>query len=426
MQVNTAELDAWLAANGGADASDICSDVTWSNDFTALSDDCGATGSATVTFRATDDCDNYSETTATFTIEDTTPPEIELPVVEKLCNDDFPAQLSADWTDACSEGGTVYANPTNIRRIGCSDFADYVFTATDDCGNSTTETLTVEREFDLFENCTTAFARLDEESQCFIGDGFNRWGWTNQISPSETDYIMPLYTGAAGCDIANGVHVGNATISYWDGEVTVTYDLFAGYVLTRAHVYIGCDPYPNIDGEDTVAPGQYNFNAGILDYIYGLTVSTSDASEIEGDLYVIVHAKVCEETCRCSLVPDDGVFEMGDLSLTCEAENLNSSSFTTGNDNDFKVLDNTTFKAYPVPFNNAINVEYKYEYDTDVRIDVFDAKGALILTEYDSNYSKGISSSKTIDLYSKASQTYIIKVTTNRESSSKMVVADNK
>ena len=58
--------------------SDACSGVTWSNDYDALSDDCGATGSATVTFTATDDCGNASSTTATFTIEDTTNPSLDM------------------------------------------------------------------------------------------------------------------------------------------------------------------------------------------------------------------------------------------------------------------------------------------------------------------------------------------------------------
>ena len=62
------EFDS-LVLNG---AEQITGGVTWSNDFTALSDDCGATGSATVTFTATDACGNTSSTTATFTIEDTT------------------------------------------------------------------------------------------------------------------------------------------------------------------------------------------------------------------------------------------------------------------------------------------------------------------------------------------------------------------
>src|SRR6185436_2208976 len=76
---NTAQLNAWLASNGttGA-ASDVCSGVTWTHNFTALSDDCGATGSATVTFTATDACGNASSTTATFTIEDTTNPTIDV------------------------------------------------------------------------------------------------------------------------------------------------------------------------------------------------------------------------------------------------------------------------------------------------------------------------------------------------------------
>jgi hypothetical protein len=58
---NGADLDAWLASNGGATATDACSGVTWSNDFAALSADCGATGAATVTFTATDDCGNCNE-----------------------------------------------------------------------------------------------------------------------------------------------------------------------------------------------------------------------------------------------------------------------------------------------------------------------------------------------------------------------------
>src|SRR5690606_183453 len=69
---NTADLNAWLANNGGATATDNCSNVTWSNDYSALSDLCGATGSATVTFTATDECGNTSTTSATFTIEDNT------------------------------------------------------------------------------------------------------------------------------------------------------------------------------------------------------------------------------------------------------------------------------------------------------------------------------------------------------------------
>ena len=61
---NIVELNAWLANNGGAVASDGCGDVTWTNDHTSVSDDCGASGSTTVIFTATDDCGNTSTSEA--------------------------------------------------------------------------------------------------------------------------------------------------------------------------------------------------------------------------------------------------------------------------------------------------------------------------------------------------------------------------
>ena len=76
---NAAQLAAWLSNNGGAVASDICSGVNWTNNYTGLSDGCGNTGSATVIFTATDSCGNSTSTTATFTIEDTTAPTIDTP-----------------------------------------------------------------------------------------------------------------------------------------------------------------------------------------------------------------------------------------------------------------------------------------------------------------------------------------------------------
>ncbi|OIQ16047.1 MAG: hypothetical protein BM549_13705, partial [Lacinutrix sp. MedPE-SW] len=74
---NTDDLNDWLDTNGGAVAFDNCNNpVVWSNDYSGLSDDCGGTGSAIVTFTATDACGNTSTTSASFTIIDTLPPTI--------------------------------------------------------------------------------------------------------------------------------------------------------------------------------------------------------------------------------------------------------------------------------------------------------------------------------------------------------------
>jgi hypothetical protein len=95
---NAAQLSAWLANNGGATATDNCGNVTWSNNFTSLSDLCGATGSATVEFTATDDCGNDSKTTATFTIEDTTNPDItQASNMTVECDGEGNAEQLAAW-----------------------------------------------------------------------------------------------------------------------------------------------------------------------------------------------------------------------------------------------------------------------------------------------------------------------------------------
>lgn len=67
---NLADLNNWLSTNGGALASDVCSDVTWSNDFTTLDSDCSVTVSSLVTFTASDACGNLATTSATFTIDE--------------------------------------------------------------------------------------------------------------------------------------------------------------------------------------------------------------------------------------------------------------------------------------------------------------------------------------------------------------------
>ncbi len=105
---NLAQLNAWLASNGGTVASDVCSGVTWSNNYSgSLSDLCGLTGSATVVFTATDACGNDSTSTGTFTIQDTTDPNINTQAISQTveCNGSGNlAQLNA-WL--ASNGGAI-------------------------------------------------------------------------------------------------------------------------------------------------------------------------------------------------------------------------------------------------------------------------------------------------------------------------------
>jgi hypothetical protein len=110
---NTAQLAAWLTTNGGAMATDNCSGITWTNNFSGLTQGvCAGSQYATVTFTATDDCGNASTTTANFEMQDLTAPVLTgiIPANVSNINDCIAnapvgptaAEFAALFTDVCS------------------------------------------------------------------------------------------------------------------------------------------------------------------------------------------------------------------------------------------------------------------------------------------------------------------------------------
>jgi hypothetical protein len=355
----------------------------------------------------------------TYIVDDTIDPVIDAPADGEVCNGPVPAYLDATWTDNCTEGGDLRAYPVLVGEDECIKTYEYTFTATDCAGNSTTEKVTYIREDDKFTNCETAFGvfttdgvNVDADSRCFREDGFSRWGWTNSIAPDNT-YTLQLFAGAGKCELSKGTNVGTATVDYTGGTVTVTYNITTpGYAMSEAHVYIGCEPYPVKNGANTVAPGQFNFNPGALDHVYNYQVGPITAS---GDLYIIVHAVVCEEVCRCSVSQDNGgsVFNNTGESVECKIE-----------DGDFGGIVN--FTAYPVPFENEVNVKYVFEYDTDVTIEVYDVKGALVKSSKNTNYVRGTVGRTKIDLSQQDNQMYFVRLTTSEGTVVKKIISSSR
>ena len=81
------------------------------------------------------------------------------------------------------------------------------------------------------------------------------------------------------------------------------------------------------------------------------------------------------------------------------------------------------FKVYPVPFEDIINVSYRFEYDTDVTIQVFNLQGGLIYGVVDNMYNNGEVAVKQISLPGTFDQALIVRLTTNKEKLSKTIVA---
>ena len=200
---NTAQLNAWLASSGGASATDVGGSVTWTHNFTALSDGCGATGTATVIFTATDECGNASITTATFTIIDTTPPAIS-PAASNLtveCDGSGnTAQLNA-WllshggASATDIGGNVtWTHNFAALSDGCghTGTATVAFTATDECGNSSSTTAT----FTIVDTTAPAVT-VPAGNQIVECDGAG--------NVAQLQAWLDSHGGAAASDICGGV-----------------------------------------------------------------------------------------------------------------------------------------------------------------------------------------------------------------------------
>jgi len=85
-----------------------------------LSDDCGATGSATVIFTAMDDCGNSVTTASTFTIVDTTGPDLTVPAdYTAECTDELVFE-DASAVDGCQNCMDEYSMTSSAAGYGLS------------------------------------------------------------------------------------------------------------------------------------------------------------------------------------------------------------------------------------------------------------------------------------------------------------------
>jgi len=137
----TVECDAVPAA-AVLTATDNCQDVSVSFSESREDGDCDANYTLTRTWSVADDCGNASSHTQTVTIQDTTAPELTIAAdYTAECDEEHPMD-SASATDNC---GDVMIEEDMSVAYSCphSYVITRVFTATDECGNSTSATQTI-------------------------------------------------------------------------------------------------------------------------------------------------------------------------------------------------------------------------------------------------------------------------------------------
>jgi len=249
------------------------------------------------------------------------------------------------------------------------------FTAYDECGNSTVECIKITVEPCVI-NCQTAFGRLENDKgeslgECFIPK-FDRWGWTNYITESEADYVLPLYAGAAHCDVTNGWGmVGTATIQYFGGRMVVTYKMLPDYSMSEVHFYVGCSKYPKLkNGKETVAPGQFTFNASLLDRASEYTITFRN---VQGPVWVIAHAVVCDIKGKTT---GSGTYTKA---IDCRPKSASIAG-----------LEATDLRVYPNPFSTKVNFEFVSARDAQARLEIYNGIGQKIATLMDRSVESGV------------------------------------
>jgi hypothetical protein len=149
------------------------------------------------------------------------------------------------------------------------------------------------------QTCETAFAKKTyaDKAFCFLGYGFDRWGWTNgTISEKDEEghtglSMYYLYAGAAQCDETKGTHVGWVYLDYSDGAVKATFTTFGGFKMDEIQFYLGAEMFPlDSQSDPTVAPGLYPYK---YEDLGGLTTYEVTINEMSGPLYFIGHVVVC-------------------------------------------------------------------------------------------------------------------------------------
>jgi hypothetical protein len=113
---------------------------------------------------------------------------------------------------------------------------------------------------------------------------------------------------------------------------------------------------------------------------------------------------------------------------------VHASPSKTGNNTEcvqpcvsvLSVSNAVSFEAYPVPFKDQLTIKYKFDYSSDVKIELIDHRGITVFSEEDTNSYLDKEVSLKFRFKREKEQVYFVRVTTNQGSSTKEVLSSSK
>ena len=157
---------------------------------------------------------------------------------------------------------------------------------------------------DADSNDAAVYQPADGELDTYLGDELlnelpgiaaNRWGWELSVFDGD-EFTVPIYAGAGNNDISKGTHVGDLTVLYKEGMLSVSFDMLQGFTLHTSHLYVGNGINDGADHIPTSAPGGYK-NASIgerrFNNFTGSYTVDLGAADFPSSLYLVFHSVVC-------------------------------------------------------------------------------------------------------------------------------------
>ena len=124
----------------------------------------------------------------------------------------------------------------------------------------------------------------------------NRWGWSGNIKENGT-YTYDIWAAAGKNKTSNGYKVGVFIVDKYGDTVTVTYDMFPGYINKVIHIYaMDTPPTSTANGNyvygDGATPGGFEPLSFIQETNFTLTFDVADS---DGDgIWFIAHSEICD------------------------------------------------------------------------------------------------------------------------------------
>ena len=178
-----------------ATATDNCGEVVITVEEVTTAGACAGDYVITRTFTATDDCGNATSATQTITIIDTTAPELTIPAdYTAECSDEHPMD-EATATDNCGEVVITVEEVTTSGACAGEYVITRTFTATDDCGNATSATQTI----NIIDTTAPEFVSVPEDYTAECSEAHPMYPASAVDNCSDVEIVLEEVTNAGEC-----------------------------------------------------------------------------------------------------------------------------------------------------------------------------------------------------------------------------------